>query len=217
MNNKKIKICVIVLSAAALAGTVSFYSKADNSMASLMSAVGNVFNQHASDDSDSDKEIFARGKNGIVTNSEVKQAKDFYVLSGMSETDAQTKAENYMMQREALYQKAVKEGYRASEKEIKAYIEELKSVINSSKNKEDAQAVINQFDSEEKYWEYEYSVYEKDLPIQNYVKDLETQFRASNISTHSDTAVDSMDDQWNQYLEQMKSDVTHEEAFEKLN
>ncbi len=34
-------------------------------------------------------------------------------------------------------------------------------------------AVINQFESEDAYWEYEFEVYRKSLPIQNYVKSLE--------------------------------------------
>ena len=46
------------------------------------------------------------------------------------------------------------------------------------------------------------------------MKDLETQFKASNASTYSDDGADTMDEQWNQYLEQMKSDLTREEAFE---
>lgn len=215
MKKRKISICAIVLASAMLICTASFYSKAEDSTISIMSSLGHIFNQYANDNSNGN--IYAKGKSGIVTTSEIEQAKDFYVLSGMSETDAQTSAENYMMEREALYQKAIKEGYSVSEQEILTYIDELKSVINSAKNNDDAQAVIDQFDSEEKYWEYEYTVYEKNLPIQNYIKDLETQFKASNASTYSSNSTDTIDEQWNEYLEQLKSDILFKEAFEKVN
>ena len=65
---------------------------------------------------------------------------------------------------------------RISENQI-YNLEELKQFINQSENKEDAMAIIEQFDSEEDYWNYEFEVYKKDLPIQKYMAAKEKEFK----------------------------------------
>ena len=61
-----------------------------------------------------------------------------------------------MLKRDATYQKAISEGYTVTDDEVWAYLEELKNIINEAVNKEEAQALINQFDSEEEYWQHEF-------------------------------------------------------------
>ena len=96
--------------------------------------------------------IYARGKNGVITNKEVEQAIAFYDTFGMSAEEARKQAILYVEEREALYQQAIEAGYTVTDKEVYDYLEELKQFINQSENKEDAMAIIEQFDSEEDYW-----------------------------------------------------------------
>ena len=55
-----------------------------------------------------------------------------------------------------------------TDSEVEAYLEELKQTLYHADNSEDAMAVMEQFDSEEDYWKYEFEVYKKDLPIIKY-------------------------------------------------
>ena len=77
------------------------------------------------------------------------------------------------MEYEAMYSKAIQAGFQVTDNEVKSYIEELKKEVEAATNRDDVMAVINQFESEDAYWEYEFEVYRKSLPIQNYVKSLE--------------------------------------------
>ena len=67
----------------------------------------------------------------------------------MSAEEARKQAILYVEEREALYQQAIEAGYTVTDKEVYDYLEELKQFINQSENKEDAMAIIEQFDSEE--------------------------------------------------------------------
>lgn len=70
----------------------------------------------------------------------------------MSEEEAKSKAVEYVMEREALYQEALRNGYTVTEQEVLDFLEEQKEFIQMADNKEEVMAVINQFDSEEEYW-----------------------------------------------------------------
>ena len=67
--------------------------------------------------------------------------------------------------------------YTVTDQEVYDYLEKLKVFIEQSDNKEDAMAIIEQFDSEEDYWNYEFEVYKKDLPIQKYMAAKEKEFK----------------------------------------
>lgn len=159
----------------------------------------------------SDK-LYAVGKNGKVLQKEIDQAKRFYILSGVNESDAEETAKDYMLKREALYQAAIKNGYTVTDEEIQSYLDELKEFAKTADNKEDMQSVINQFDSEQAYWEYEFEVYKKNLPIQKYLEDMEKVFK-KNQSLKRDNDVD-LETEWANYLERLKSELMQEENFE---
>lgn len=87
-------------------------------------------------------------------------------------------------------------------------------------NKSDADAIMSQFNSEEDYWEYEFYVYKKNLPIQNYVRDLEKNFNANQVDTYSeedDNAETNTEDAWISYFEQYKKMLVEQQKFEKSN
>ena len=48
--------------------------------------------------------------------------------------------------------------------------------LNKPENKEQLNSVLKGFGSEDEYWDYEYMVYQKQLPIQKYVKSLENDY-----------------------------------------
>ncbi len=52
-------------------------------------------------------------------------------------------------------------GYSVTDEQVQAYIEDMKLQLESVDNSEDIQDVIDQFDSEDDYWAYEFTVYQK--------------------------------------------------------
>ena len=115
-------------------------------------------------------------KQPVISEKDIELAENFYLLSGMDEENAHKRAAEYVEKRETLYQEAVSNGYDVTDQEVWDYLEELKVIINQADNREDALKAMGQFESEEAYWEYEFTVYKINLPIQNYVRDMEKTF-----------------------------------------
>lgn len=109
----------------------------------------------------------------------------FYKLQGYESSQAQDLAVQYVKQSNAIYQKALEEGYNVTEEEVAAYVEWLKDMyyndpeLNESSKKQ-IKTMICSFDNEDDYWEYLRGVYRKSLASQNYIEDLQKDFFSSN-------------------------------------
>ena len=174
---------------------------------------GNLLKQYANDENGSEM-IYARGKNGVITNKEVEQAMMFYTTFGMNQEDARKQAVLYVEEREALYQQAIEAGYTVTDQEVYDYLEKLKVFIEQSDNKEDAMAIIEQFDSEEDYWNYEFEVYKKDLPIQKYMAAKEKEFKEVAPQAKS---INEIEEEWQDYYEQIKAQAVENEEFKVVD
>lgn len=174
---------------------------------------GNLLKQYANDENGNEM-IYARGKNGVITNKEVEQAMMFYTTFGMNQEDARKQAVLYVEEREALYQQAIEAGYTVTDQEVYDYLEKLKVFIEQSDNKEDAMAIIEQFDSEEDYWNYEFEVYKKDLPIQKYMAAKEKEFKEVAPQAKS---INEIEEEWQDYYEQIKAQAVENEEFKVVD
>ena len=154
--------------------------------------------------------IYAKGNSVNVMESEVQQAVSFYEISGLTEQEAQKQGIEYAYERKALYQEAVDKGYQVTEAEIRAYLDELRDILESDGGSEEYEMIKSQFDSDEDYWEYEYAVYTIDLPIQKYVADLEKDYYEKN----DDEEID-IQDAWIEYFENYKNELVEKENFQK--
>lgn len=143
----------------------------DRSPISLMEDWGKIQKSYYSEKTDFD--IFAKGQNSIILKKDIDQAKDFYLLTGLSEEEALKSAIKSELEREALYQ-----------------------------------AAIAQFNSSEEYWNYQITVYEKNLPIQNYVKCLENNYNEASTKPA---------DTWSDYFQQLKDDLVKKENFQIID
>ena len=110
-----------------------------------------------------------------------------------------------------MYQEAIKNGYTVTDEEVWTYLDELKKIIDSAENKEDAYAIMSAFDSEDEYWAYEFKVYQKNLPIQNYVKALETQFYEEYSNSEK---AKSIEQTWEDYFENYKQELVQQKQYE---
>lgn len=204
---------IVVLSAIMIlfVGTFSLSSFAGSSETALMREWGILLNNTSHADN---PEIYAKGKNAVVLEKDVQRATDFYIMNGLNETEARTKAEAYMMEYEAMYNKAIQAGFQVTDNEVKSYIEELKKEVEEATNRDEVMAVIDQFESEDAYWEYEFEVYRKSLPIQNYVKNLEMSYK-ENTSSGRSISAEEIEQTWADEFESIKQQAVQDERYVK--
>lgn len=163
-----------------------------------------------------DASIYARGKSGgVITTKDIEQATEFYILAGYEQSDAEDKAVEYMLQRDATYQRAIAAGYSVSDDEINDYLDDLKVTIKDSINSEEIQALISQFGSEEEYWQHESEVYKINLPIEKYLESLKQEYLKNSISTRSNNQeAEETIENYNRYIEEVQSELVKQEQYE---
>ena len=109
-----------------------------------------------------------------ISKEEMEYTTYSYMQQGYDEEEAKSKAKEYLMEREELYQKAVDAGYSVTDEEVEEYLDSLKELIYSSEDGEEQLAIsMNYFENEDEYWDYEFLVYQKNLVIQKYNKDMD--------------------------------------------
>lgn len=199
----KTKIIISIASAVIVLGGGLAIASA-NSEESFFTKWGKVLKENTIQTYSDD--LYAEGNNSCITKKDYEQTLQFELLSGLNQEEAEKEAYKYVTEREALYYQAVKAGYSVTEEEARAYIEELKKMTDEADNKEDISQLIAQFDSEEDYWEYEVTVYMKNLPIQNYVKDLEKNFLKNNETEAT----------WDEYFAELKEQYAAEENYKRV-
>lgn len=191
-----------IISIVGLGITISLHTNATPSYESTLAKWGQYLSS-----SQYDMKTYVTGENIRLVSSDVKQAQEFFLLNGMSDDAALQEAILYMAEREVLYLQAIEAGYEVSDAEVDAYLQELKALIAVADNKEDAQIIISQFGSEDEYWDYQFKVYKKNLPIQRFVADLENDFMKSNQQLD----VAERESAWLEYFESYKQELVEAE------
>lgn len=95
-------------------------------------------------------------------------------------------------------------------------MEKLKQTIASADNKEDVEAVIKGFGSEDEYWEYEFNVYKTDLPIQKYTKSLKVEYENNDISSEVQGISVNSDEDFNDFFERYKEELVEKQNYQKI-
>ena len=75
-------------------------------------------------------------------------------------------------------------------------------------------AIIQQFDSEEDYWNYEFEVYKKDLPIQKYMAAKEKEFKEVAPQAKS---INEIEEEWQEYFVLIKAQAVENEEFKVVD
>lgn len=153
--------------------------------------------------------IYARGNDAVVSNSDIEKGTRFYIASGMEEEAARQEAIEYFKVFEAMYAESVRQGYHVTEQEIETYLDEMKKGIFGSTTDEETQKqyreMIAQFDTEEDYWNYEKEVYRKQLPIEKLVNALEEKYQKENPN--------AVETDWDTYFENYKTELAEKENY----
>ena len=154
-------------------------------------------------------DIYEEGEHTVILKSDIDKASAFYEAEGLSQEEARKKAVAYVEEYESLYDEATEKGYSASESEVEKYISEMKASYKSTEidetSKKMLDKILQKFDSENDYWNYEKKIYMKQLPIQKYVQDLEREYFESNPQAG--------DEDWLEYFEKYKKALVSKENF----
>ena len=173
-----------------------------------------MYGRNLKKDYDSDEmSVYFNGKTAVITKKDLEMSIDNLVLSGLKEENAIKEAVKLTMEREALYEEAVTEGFNVTDGEIKDYFEELKGTMDKADNKAQVDAIIKGFGSEEKYWDFEFGIYKKDLPIIKYQKALEAQYNDKDIKLRLDTIKPTYKEGFGGFLEQYKEALVKDQNF----
>ena len=173
-----------------------------------------MYGRNLKKDYDSDEmTVYFKGKTAEITKKDLEMSIDNLVLSGLKEENAIKEAVKLTMEREALYEEAVTEGFNVTDGEIKDYFEELKGTMDKADNKAQVDAIIKGFGSEEKYWDFEFGIYKKDLPIIKYQKALEAQYNDKDIKLRLDTIKPTYKEGFGGFLEQYKEALVKDQNF----
>ena len=159
-----------------------------------------------------ENDIYFVGKDVIVTRTELEEANDFYLQAGYSDGDAFDQAVLYVQKYETMYFLATKAGYKATEEDLKERIDYLKEISKEIKDKEEFQAMIDSFESEEAYWEYERLVLIKDIAIEKY-REAEIKPEFDKITAHEPGSEEYWAE-WGKWYEDYQIKMVEEQEFQ---
>lgn len=202
---KKIIATIVLLIAIGIIAVKLFQpnSKSDNSQ-NLNKALNVSATKDVKDD------IYIKGKNVSIAKWEVELSQKFYQLSGSDEKQAKEQAEQYQKQENALYAKALSEGYTVTDEEVYKFLDSLKQSLAEADNRKEVEKIIKSYGLEDNYWDYMFKVYKKALLTQKYVSDLENDY-AEQLGM--DKTSEEFEKQWNKKLESIKDDLVKKEDY----
>ncbi len=149
----------------------------------------------------------------ILPQTEIDMAKDFYISAGYGEAEAERLALQYVKEINVLYQEAFSNGYTASDQEIREHLDSLKEQYQTAENKEEMQAFMDKFENEQAYWDYQFEIYKKDLPIQKYNADREKKYLEEQTSEDGQTERLAIQGDWEEEFEYRKKAAVEESDF----
>lgn len=156
------------------------------------------------------EDIYLIGNKSLITKSELELSEKFYEISGSDKAQAKEQAEQYQKQENALYVKALEEGYEVTDKEVNEYLDTLKQTLSEAENNKDVEKIIKAYGSEDEYWNYMFKVYQKDLPIQKYISALEDDY-AKQLGMEKTS--EEFQKYWDTKFENIKDDLVKEEGY----
>lgn len=165
---------------------------------------------------------YAVGKDCVITVGQMEARQYFYQIRGLEEEAAKRAALQELMEEEALYQNAISKGCMVNEQEVRDYLSEMKRMMESTDGSGDQgelQVIMEQFDSEDSYWTFEYSVVQRDMTIRKYVDELIVEYLKNHpyLSESQKTIYQSesqKETECQEYLEQIKKKMVEEQAFQ---
>ncbi len=149
----------------------------------------------------------------ILPQTEIDMAKDFYITSGYGEKEAEELAVQYVKEINVLYQEAIANGYTVTDEEIQMHLDELKKQYETAENKDEIHAFMSKFENEQAYWDFQFEMFKKDLPIQKYNAAREQEFIEEQAANDNPDEILKAQEEWADEFEDTKEDAVEEYDF----
>lgn len=179
MKKKKAGIVIGLVLVFGIGASVILSNNAKESNSADLSKFGAAL-QKEYKQSETKEELYAQGKNSKITVTDMEKGIAYYKGKGMNEEEAKKEAYKYAKENATLYTEAIKAGCEVTDKEVADYVNEMRTAYEEKQMDEESlkefKEIIGQFDSADDYWEYEKTVYEKQLPMIKYTKQLEKEY-----------------------------------------
>ncbi|MDO4338813.1 MAG: hypothetical protein Q4C91_12120 [Eubacteriales bacterium] len=169
-----------------------------------ISAESSVFSD-ATLEADKDNDL------SVISDTDMSNTIEFYKLKGESDAEAEASAKEYLEKRQGLYLAAIDNGYAVSDEEVWEYLSHLREQLENADNSEEYYEIKSAFPSDEDYWNYEFTVYKKNLPIQKYLSDYAEQY---SEETGKDMHSQEFNELWNEKLEELKTEMREKYVVE---
>ena len=129
----------------------------------------NANSNYTSSDSLSSTAYFVKNNDFTILESEITKIDEQYKLTGIQ--DGRERAIKFLLKREILYTEALAQGFYASEKEVRALVEQNITAARTAENYEsDFKQFLNAIGmTDVEYWESQYDVFKKEIAISKLV------------------------------------------------
>lgn len=208
MKKKKAGIVIGLVLVFGIGASVILSNNAKESNSADLSKFGAAL-QKEYKQSETKEALYAQGKNSKITVTDMEKGIAYYEGKGMKEEEAKKKAYEYAKENAALYTEAIKSGCEVTDKEVADYVNEMRTAYEEKQMDDESlkefKEIIGQFDSADDYWEYEKTVYEKQLPMIKYTKQLEKEYYDKH-----DNAKEA---DWDEYFTNYKKEIVEKEQF----
>ena len=219
MGYMKKKIVIIaVVAAIAVVGIVGgVLCKKAFDARSAQKRIGKVCSEYGIAESD----IYLIGKDTFVTKEEVELAKNLYILAqNLSEEEADEVAVeetvvDALKIEKAMYNAAIQNGYSVEEEEFEKSFTDFKFSFVASSDSEVLEilekSIEEVFESEDEYWDYQKTKYEKQFIIGKYMDQLEWDYLKEKAEKGEDDEAD-----WDAEYKRIQDETVMKQEFVKL-
>jgi len=163
-------ICIVLI------GSGVAFAMTNNDISNIFFRAGqierenlNANSNYTSSDSLSSTAYFVKNNDFTILESEITKIDEQYKLTGIQ--DGRECAIKFLLKREILYTEALAQGFYASDKEVRALVEQN---ITAARTAENYESDFNQFlnaigMTDVEYWESQYDVFKKEIAISKLV------------------------------------------------
>ena len=154
-----------------------------------------------------DNVVYLKGKNTVIYKQEFERIISEYKMWGYQESEARDLAEQYLKKRESAYYEATRQGFKATDQEVKNIIEQEKTNVEKSDNKQQVYDYLQGLNmSIDQYWNSQFEKIRKEIAIDKYFTKEKEKFSSS-----SDL------EEWKTYKEDLYSKLIKQQNYKTVN
>lgn len=158
------------------------------------------------------EKIIYKGKNITITQQELENTMDTFAAIGNN--DSEQAALDYLIERKAVYAKAMEAKISFSEEEFDKYWNEIKDSVKTAENYSDIQKLYEAFGGEDQYWSEMMDEYKMSYTIKKYWDQIRSAY-FEDLGMEDTTY--KTEEQWQNKRQQLTEDIVKKEAVKKVD